>query len=299
MIRAITLAALAPRRGERLWDIGSGLRLHRHRVDAPHPTTAPSAIERDPARAARARRNAMPPSARPGLSHRRRRGPHLPSPPCRPPDAVFLGAAAHTPRHHRSFAWSALRPRRPPRRQRHRASPPNRALARSSSPGSAAPSRRIAVERLDAGRHPARLSPGHDRHAVARGETRNDRRRDRLPPGRARVRHPSPPSRLQPRRARVRPVHPLPSPPPPFKRDEPGLARSRRPHSALPLHWIDERRHGRHAAPLPNPFPRRPGRDRPRLHRRGRGTGRQPAPPLLALPRGPTATATCAIAGAA
>ena len=53
-IRAVTLSALAPRRGEMLWDIGAGVRLGRDRVDAaPTRRTAPSPSRRAPERAAR------------------------------------------------------------------------------------------------------------------------------------------------------------------------------------------------------------------------------------------------------
>ncbi|MBY0350556.1 precorrin-6y C5,15-methyltransferase (decarboxylating) subunit CbiE [Tabrizicola sp.] len=91
-VRALTLSALAPRRGETLWDIGAGsgsigiewLLAGGARVEA---------VEADPERAARARANAEAF----GLSHRHRlhqaQAPEgLESLPC--PDAVFVGGGA-------------------------------------------------------------------------------------------------------------------------------------------------------------------------------------------------------------
>ena len=56
--RALTLSALAPRPHEMLWDIGAGSGSIAIEWLLAHPTTAAIAFERDPVRAARARRNA-------------------------------------------------------------------------------------------------------------------------------------------------------------------------------------------------------------------------------------------------
>lgn len=57
-VRAITLAALAPRAGERLWDIGTGSGSVAIEWLLAHPDNRAVAVERDAGRAARARRNA-------------------------------------------------------------------------------------------------------------------------------------------------------------------------------------------------------------------------------------------------
>ncbi|WP_192365657.1 precorrin-6y C5,15-methyltransferase (decarboxylating) subunit CbiE, partial [Mesorhizobium mediterraneum] len=57
-IRAITLSALAPRRGELLWDIGAGSGSIGIEWMLAHPTMRAIAIEADPTRAARIQRNA-------------------------------------------------------------------------------------------------------------------------------------------------------------------------------------------------------------------------------------------------
>lgn len=56
--RALTLSALAPRRGEMLWDIGAGSGSIGIEWLLAHPTTRAIAVEADPVRAARARTNA-------------------------------------------------------------------------------------------------------------------------------------------------------------------------------------------------------------------------------------------------
>ncbi|TIM60834.1 MAG: cobalamin biosynthesis bifunctional protein CbiET, partial [Mesorhizobium sp.] len=56
-VRAITLSALAPRRGELLWDIGAGSGSIGIEWMLAHPTMRAIAIEADPTRAARIRRN--------------------------------------------------------------------------------------------------------------------------------------------------------------------------------------------------------------------------------------------------
>jgi precorrin-6Y C5,15-methyltransferase (decarboxylating) len=57
-VRAITLSALAPRRGELLWDIGAGSGSIGIEWMLAHPSMRTIAIEADPTRAARIRRNA-------------------------------------------------------------------------------------------------------------------------------------------------------------------------------------------------------------------------------------------------
>ncbi|MFQ3788382.1 precorrin-6y C5,15-methyltransferase (decarboxylating) subunit CbiE [Halomonas sp. A29] len=57
-VRALTLAALAPRAGERLWDIGTGSGSVAIEWLLAHPDNHAVAFERDAERAARARRNA-------------------------------------------------------------------------------------------------------------------------------------------------------------------------------------------------------------------------------------------------
>jgi precorrin-6Y C5,15-methyltransferase (decarboxylating) len=57
-VRAVTLSALAPRRGELLWDIGAGSGSISIEWMLAHPSLRAIAIEADPARAARIRRNA-------------------------------------------------------------------------------------------------------------------------------------------------------------------------------------------------------------------------------------------------
>lgn len=91
--RALTLCALAPRAGETLWDIGTGSGSVAIEFLLAAPGSVAHALEQDPHRAARARRNADSF----GLSHRyhltEARAPegltHLP-----PPDVVFVGGGA-------------------------------------------------------------------------------------------------------------------------------------------------------------------------------------------------------------
>ncbi len=106
-VRAITLAALAPRQGEMLWDVGAGSGSVGVEWLLRHPANAAVAIERHPARAARAAANAAAlgvprlriiegaaPAALAGLPV---------------PDAVFLGGGAEQPEV-LAAAWAALRP---------------------------------------------------------------------------------------------------------------------------------------------------------------------------------------------
>ncbi|HWO10690.1 MAG TPA: precorrin-6y C5,15-methyltransferase (decarboxylating) subunit CbiE [Polyangiaceae bacterium] len=94
-VRAVTLSALAPRAGERLWDIGAGSGSVGIEWMLAHPACRAIAIERDAARCARiasnARRLGVPalevvhaaaPDALDGLP---------------PPDAVFVGGGASEP----------------------------------------------------------------------------------------------------------------------------------------------------------------------------------------------------------
>jgi len=104
-IRAVTLSSLAPRAGERLWDIGCGAGSIAIEWLLAHPANAAIGIEADLERAARARRNALAlgvprlqvveggaPAALQGLA---------------PPDAVFIGGGLHEPGLLEA-AWQAL-----------------------------------------------------------------------------------------------------------------------------------------------------------------------------------------------
>ena len=94
-IRALTLSALAPRQGERLWDIGCGSGSVAIEWLLRHPANRAVAIERDPVRAARAAGNAEALGV-PGLSVCCGAAPAalagLP-----PPDAVFIGGGVTSP----------------------------------------------------------------------------------------------------------------------------------------------------------------------------------------------------------
>lgn len=91
-IRAVTLSALAPRRGELLWDIGAGAGSVGVEWMLADPSLAAIGIEEHPERAARARRNAAALGV-PGLEIVEGRAPEalsgLPA-----PDAIFLGGGA-------------------------------------------------------------------------------------------------------------------------------------------------------------------------------------------------------------
>jgi precorrin-6Y C5,15-methyltransferase (decarboxylating) len=91
-VRALTLAALAPRRGELLWDVGAGSGSVGIEWMLRHPANRAIAIEARPDRAARAARNAQALGV-PALDVRLGMAPEalngLP-----PPDAVFIGGGA-------------------------------------------------------------------------------------------------------------------------------------------------------------------------------------------------------------
>ncbi len=94
-IRALTLSALAPRRGELLWDIGAGSGSVAIEWMLTHPSLRAVAVEADTARAARIARNAVALGV-PGLQVAELRAPEalagLPV-----PDAVFIGGGGSDP----------------------------------------------------------------------------------------------------------------------------------------------------------------------------------------------------------
>jgi precorrin-6Y C5,15-methyltransferase (decarboxylating) len=106
-VRAITLAALAPRQGELLWDIGAGSGSVGIEWLLRHPANRAIALEPRAERAARAARNALSLGV-PGLRVLQAAAPEglrdLPA-----PDAVFLGGGAGRPGV-LDAAWAALRP---------------------------------------------------------------------------------------------------------------------------------------------------------------------------------------------
>jgi precorrin-6Y C5,15-methyltransferase (decarboxylating) len=105
-IRALTLSALAPRAGERLWDIGCGSGSVSIEWMLAHPANTAIAFEADPVRAARAARNAASLGV-PDLRIEQGRAPGalagLPE-----PDAVFIGGGARDAGVI-AAAWDALR----------------------------------------------------------------------------------------------------------------------------------------------------------------------------------------------
>ncbi len=106
-IRALTLAALAPRAGELLWDIGLGAGSIAIEWCLRHPRNRCIGIEERPERAERARRNALELGAT-ALDIRIGRAPEaladLPA-----PDAIFIGGGASEPGVFEA-AWAALKP---------------------------------------------------------------------------------------------------------------------------------------------------------------------------------------------
>jgi len=105
-VRAVTLSALAPRRGELLWDIGAGSGAIGIEWLLRHQANRAIAIEAEPDRAARIARNAERLGV-PRLHVVSGRAPEalsgLPS-----PDAAFLGGGAHLPGVI-DAAWAALK----------------------------------------------------------------------------------------------------------------------------------------------------------------------------------------------
>jgi precorrin-6Y C5,15-methyltransferase (decarboxylating) len=95
-VRAVTLSALAPHAGALLWDVGAGSGSIGIEWMLCHPACRAIAIEREPERCARIRRNASALGA-PGLRVIEAAAPEgladLPA-----PDAVFIGGGASQPR---------------------------------------------------------------------------------------------------------------------------------------------------------------------------------------------------------
>ena len=91
-VRAVTLARLAPRRGDVLWDVGAGSGSVAIEWMLAHPSNRAHAVERDPVRGARIARNAAAMGV-PGLAVVEGAAPDalagLPA-----PDAVFVGGGA-------------------------------------------------------------------------------------------------------------------------------------------------------------------------------------------------------------
>jgi precorrin-6Y C5,15-methyltransferase (decarboxylating) len=106
-VRAVTLAALAPRQGDLLWDVGLGAGSIAIEWLLRHPSLRAFGIEVDEVRAARAMRNAVGLGA-PDLVVVAKRAPAafegLPA-----PDAVFLGGGVADAAVF-DAAWSALKP---------------------------------------------------------------------------------------------------------------------------------------------------------------------------------------------
>lgn len=94
-IRAVTLAALAPRKGERLLDIGAGSGSIGVEWMLTEPANRATAIEADPARAARIARNAASLGV-PDLDVLCARAPEALSG-VAAPDAIFIGGGANAP----------------------------------------------------------------------------------------------------------------------------------------------------------------------------------------------------------
>jgi precorrin-6B C5,15-methyltransferase / cobalt-precorrin-6B C5,C15-methyltransferase len=106
-IRAITLSSLAPRAGERLWDIGCGCGSISIEWLMSHEANSAIAIEANAERAARTARNAL------ALGTPQLHIVHGEAPACLDglprPNAVFLGGGAHVPQIVER-AWNALLP---------------------------------------------------------------------------------------------------------------------------------------------------------------------------------------------
>ena len=106
-VRAVTLAALAPRQGELLWDVGLGAGSVAIEWLLRHPSMKAIGIESDPERAARAARNAAR-LGTPDLEIVQGRAPEALRG-LAVPDAVFLGGGVADPATFEA-AWASLRP---------------------------------------------------------------------------------------------------------------------------------------------------------------------------------------------
>jgi precorrin-6Y C5,15-methyltransferase (decarboxylating) len=106
-MRAVTLSALSPRPGQRLWDIGAGAGSIAIEWMLAHPSCQAIAVEKDASRCERIQKNAaslgvptldvvqaLAPSALDGLAR---------------PDAIFIGGGATTPGVFQA-CWDALPP---------------------------------------------------------------------------------------------------------------------------------------------------------------------------------------------
>lgn len=105
-IRAVTLSALAPRKGETLWDIGAGSGSISIEWMLSDPANRAVAIERDATRAARIARNAFALGV-PDLDIMTGAAPQALEN-LAPPDAIFIGGGAN--RETVEAAWRALPP---------------------------------------------------------------------------------------------------------------------------------------------------------------------------------------------
>lgn len=103
-IRAVTLSALAPRKGELLWDVGAGSGSISIEWMLSDPANRAIAIERDTARAARIARNALSLGV-PDLEIVTGGAPEALAS-LAPPDAIFIGGGANM--HTLDAAWRAL-----------------------------------------------------------------------------------------------------------------------------------------------------------------------------------------------
>jgi len=106
-VRAVTLAALAPRRGELLWDVGGGSGSVGIEWLRAHPSCRAVVVEQDPARAARIRANAASlgvPSLEVVVGSAPAALGGLPA-----PDAIFIGGGLTAEGVFES-CWDALRP---------------------------------------------------------------------------------------------------------------------------------------------------------------------------------------------
>ncbi len=164
-IRAVTLSALAPRRGELLWDIGAGSGSVSIEWMLADPSMRAVAIEADPERAARIRRNASACGV-PGLAIVEGPAPAaldgLPA-----PDAIFIGGGG-TDKGVMEAAINALALRRTAGGERRDAGDRGAAACRTGKTRRRPdPHRRFARR---AGGHHAGLAAGHAGDAMVVGE---------------------------------------------------------------------------------------------------------------------------------